>query len=384
MDEKAIKEEWDYEHSLYIEGYYPQLRGLANKPFQDQVNKELYNLLLQMNGYSEYQRLKSIDIFFLNGFETDMEPFQCCYFTYTVPLITNSLISILFLMNLMGGSSAGYGKAVSIQIDLKHQQIIKQPSVLFSSPHFWETIKPLFFEGLQQQKADLMDHAKVTDSWLSWDRIESDISFAFLPNALLVVYDENELYPLEQRWTVQIPYDTIPGIFNRSVVDPKSWKNSYSYYTAPSGWERYDSGKGEWSQGRQYESEISFMIKYPATCTLQRDQTAPYRIKLTVPDADSNGNSTSTHPTTIEIDSHYLATQQEGKWMKIQGLPFHMQTDPAENKISYVSQLHTSSLLLSETELNALTRYEIRIVVNVTDSTDFRLINQILGTLRVY
>lgn len=382
MGEKAIKEEWDYEHSLYIEGYYPQLRGLTNKPFQDQVNKELYNLLLQMNGYSEYQRLKSIDMFFLNGFETDMEPFQCCYFTYTVPLITNSLISILFLTYYIIGPAGAYQAAISVQIDLKNQQIIKQPFVLFSSPRFWETIKPYFFEGLQQQKAPLMDHAKVTDSWLSWEKAEMYLSFAFLPNALLVVYDENELYPLQQRWTVQIPYDAIPNIFNRSIVDPKSWKNSYSFYTAPSGWERYDSGKGEWDNGRQYESEIGFMIKYPATCTLQRDQATPYRIKLIIPNTDSNGNNT--HPTTIDIDSHYLATQQEGDWMRIQGLPFYRQTDSTESKISYVSQLHTPSLLLSDTELNALTRYEIRITVNITDSTDFRLINQILGTLRVY
>ncbi|MCE5223101.1 hypothetical protein LLG10_02780, partial [bacterium] len=95
-------------------------------------------------------------------------------------------------------------------------------------------------------------------------------------------------------------------------------------------------------------------------------------------------NGKSNHTTTIEIDSHYLATQQEGEWMKIQGLPFYMQTDLKANKIIYISQLHSPSLLLSETELNALTRYEIRITVNTTDSTDFRLINQILGTLRVY
>jgi len=189
MDEKAINEEWDYEHSLYIEGNYPQLRGLANKPFQDQVNQELYNLLLQMNGYSEYQKLKSIDALFLKGYETDMEPIQSCYFTYTIPLISNSLISILFQTYYIIGSAGAYQATVSVQIDLKHQQIIKQPSALFSSPQFWDTIKPYFFDGLQQLKAPRMDHATVTDSWLNWDKAEMYLSFAFLPDALLVVYD---------------------------------------------------------------------------------------------------------------------------------------------------------------------------------------------------
>ncbi|MDD4664311.1 MAG: hypothetical protein PHD83_06590 [Caldisericia bacterium] len=379
MSDKMIKEESEQECILIIEGYYPQLRGLANKPFQDQVNKELYNLLLYTDDYAglrEYVTIntKSVDEYF--PAYSDL----CYHFTYTVPLISEDLISILFQTYYIIGPAGAYQAAVSVQIDLKNQQIIKQPSVLFSSPHFWETIKPYFFDGLQQLKAPIMDHATVTDSWLNWDNIQYDISFAFLPDALLIVYNENESYPLQQRWMVEIPYEKIPGIFNQSIVDPKSWKKSYSFYTTPSGWERYDSGKGKWDRGRQYESEISFMIKYPNTCSLQRDQATPYRITLTVPDTDKNNN----HPTTIEIDSHYLATQQEGDWMRIQGLPFYRQTDSTENKISYVSQLHTPSLLLSDTELNALTRYEIRITVNTTDSTDFRLINQILGTLRVY
>jgi len=379
MSDKMIKEESEQECILLIEGYYPQLRGLANKPFQDQVNKELYNLLLYTDDYAglrEYVTIntKSVDEYF--PAYSDL----CYHFTYTVPLISEDLISILFQTYYIIGPAGAYQAAVSVQIDLKNQQIIKQPFVLFSSPQFWDTIKPYFFDGLQQQKAPLMDHATVTDSWLSWDNIQYDISFAFLPDALLVVYDENELYPLEQRWMVKIPYQSIPGIFNKSIIDPKSWKNSYSFYAAPSGWERYDSGKREWSQGGQYESEIGFMIKYPVTCTLQRDKTTPYRIILTVPDTDKNNN----RPTTIEIDSHYLATQQEGDGIRIQGLPFHRQIDSTENNIIYVSQLHTPSLLLSETELNALTRYEIRITVNVTDSTDFSLINQVLGTLRVY
>lgn len=380
MSDKMISEENEYECILHIDGYYPLFRGFVDNSFQDQVNKELYNFLLYTDGYADLKKLVTINTTSLDDYRSPADTYLYYYFTYTVPLITDKLISILFLIYYKIGSAGAYQTAVSVQIDLKNQQIIKQPSVLFSSSRFWETIKPLFFEGLQQQKADLMDHATVTDSWLNWETIESDISFAFLPDALLVVYDENELYPLEQRWMVKIPYQSIPGIFNKSIIDPKSWKNSYSFYAAPSGWERYDSGKREWSQGGQYESEIGFMIKYPVTCTLQRDKTTPYRIILTVPDTDKNNN----RPTTIEIDSHYLATQQEGDGIRIQGLPFHRQIDSTENNIIYVSQLHTPSLLLSETELNALTRYEIRITVNVTDSTDFSLINQVLGTLRVY
>ncbi|MCE5224224.1 DUF4163 domain-containing protein, partial [bacterium] len=157
MSDKMIKEESEQECFLIIEGYYPQLRGLANKPFQDQVNKELYNLLLYADGYAglrEYVTIntKSVDEYF--PAYSDL----CYHFTYTVPLISEDLISILFQTYYIIGPAGAYQAAVSVQIDLKNQQIIKKPSVLFSSPHFWETIKPYFFDGLQQQKADLMDH----------------------------------------------------------------------------------------------------------------------------------------------------------------------------------------------------------------------------------
>ncbi|MCE5223098.1 DUF4163 domain-containing protein, partial [bacterium] len=158
MSDKMISEENEYECILHIDGYYPLFRGFVDNSFQDQVNKELYNFLLYTDGYAELKKLVTINTTSLDDYRSPADPYLYYYFTYTVPLITDKLISILFLIYYKIGSAGAYQTAVSVQIDLKNQQIIKKPSVLFSSPHFWETIKPYFFDGLQQQKADLMDH----------------------------------------------------------------------------------------------------------------------------------------------------------------------------------------------------------------------------------
>lgn len=351
-----------------IRGSYPKWNGFRNKAFQDEVNLAILESLKTFQGYDERPSMHSIDSMrseyisrsdaYLNDLCVNDDVFPNFHlaisFSYSVSLLTPDFISIIFLCYHVIGTAGAYETAYTMNIDIKNEKIMRQPSTLFSTSIYWSYLKPLFLDRLKALYPSI-ESAKVDDEWLSWDSIRQNISFAFTPSNFLIIYNENETYSMEKRYIISIPYKEVIHLLNPNFVNLKQWQNAYSYFTSMKDWSSFTFFDPN-------NMVFGYLIKYPNACKTNIDSEKG-QITIEIP-------SKLAKVTILYNDKKQSLENDKTDLIRFHGDSYEM-----------TEFRNTSNIILSARERNILVNIEY--MASITDDS-IQEINKILSTIRSF
>lgn len=197
-----------------VKGSYPVITGFEDHSIESFVNQSIkYAIQAQVKKQSQEWINQYIFLF-----------------SYRIMLLHESFISILLEYNVNIGGSHGYDRAKAVNIDLKKRKILQDDELFYPNSHYWEVIKPIFKSEFEKQ---FHGNIILNEKLLDFSIIHTDLSFAFTPENLVIVYNENET---DSRFSSRV-YIDIPLNKLSSITPYKEMENAYSYKTAPKNWE---------------------------------------------------------------------------------------------------------------------------------------------------
>lgn len=354
--------------TLSIRGSYPIWKGFRNKSFQKEVNLAILGAIKSFQGYDERPAMHSIDStrdefmrssdLYLNNLCEDVDLIPdlrlATFFSYSISLLTPDFISIIFFCYYIIGTAGTYETAFTMNIDVKNEKIMHQPSELFSTTDYWDSLRLLFLDRLKTQHPPIQS-AKIDAEWLTWESIWQYISFAFTPSHFLIIYNENETYSMEKRYIVPIPYNEVIHLLKKDFVNLPQWKEAYSSTTTIK----------DWSSFSFYEDNsqvFGYGVKYPNDYSACSDQEKGHII-ITVPNDEAK----------ITIQYNPAKSSLEKKYsdvIRFLGYSYEVTEVPEEHYI-----------VLSPRERKVFIRIEY--TDSLSEST-MSEINKILSTIRLF
>jgi hypothetical protein len=371
-----------YESGIYeVNGAYPIISGFQNKQVEGKVNLWIKEAILEE---AKRRSREWITRYTFN-------------FSYKIMLLNESFVSVLFETNIYKGGSHFYNRAKSINIDLKKEKKLSDDELFNSNIHYWETLKPIFKKDFEKQfKGEIV----LSDELMEFSIIHPDLSFAFTPDKLAIIYDENGT---DSRFSSRV-YVFIPLVYISKITPYQGFPNAYSYYSAPKGWEILENRgdiRSDMNQG--------YLIKFPAIKDKDGNISNLYRINfhdvvisipfpenkiinrspddlqgfdtlkasLQIQWRDIDGSEILTNKTNLpEIKKKNNNDIKGGYWEKeqINGIWFEKESD--NEVICYRGILKGTEYLLTITKPNTES--------NELEELIITRINQILGTFRFY
>jgi hypothetical protein len=225
-----------YESGIYeVNGAYPIISGFQNKQLEGKVNLWIKEAILEEAKSRSREWITRYNFFF----------------SYKIMLLNESFVSILFEYNMSKGGH-GYDRAKSVNIDLKKEKILTDDELFYTRRHYWGTLKPLFKADFEKQfKGEIV----LSEELMEYEIIHPDLSFAFTPDKLVIIYSENET---DSRFSSRV-YVFVPLVNISKITPYQGFPNAYSYYSAPKGWEILENRNDVRSDMNQ-----GYLIKYPA------------------------------------------------------------------------------------------------------------------------
>lgn len=219
----------------FVKGTFPVIIGFKDQIIELYVNQSIKDTIqAEINKYSQE---------WINQYTF--------LFSYRIMLLHESFISVLLEYHVNIGGSHGYDRAKAINIDLKKKKLLQDDELFYQDTHYWETIKPIFKSEFEKQFfGDIILNEKLLD----YPIIHLDLSFAFSPENLVIVYSENET---DSRFASRV-YINIPLNKLSNITPYKVLKNAYSYQSAPENWEVIEN-----RNDIQNDLNQGFIIKYP-------------------------------------------------------------------------------------------------------------------------
>lgn len=354
--------------TLGIRGSYLKWKGFKNKAFQEEVNLAILESIKSFQGYDERPSMHSIDSMrkeYISRSDSYLK--DLCvndidfpdlhlsnHFSFSISLLTPDFISIIFYCYYQIGMAGCYETAFTINIDVKNEKIIRQPSALFSTSTYWDSLKPLFLERLKTLHPAIKS-ATIDAEWLTWESIWQYISFAFTPTNFLIIYNENETYSMDKRYIVPIPYNEVINLLNKDFVNLNQWQEAYSYFTANKDWSYF-------SFFDPNNQVFGYLVKYPKGCITNTDLEKG-QIMIDIPSKQAKVTVQFTNKKPYE-------EQRYTDLIRFHGYSYEMTEFPDDG-----------FTVLSSRERNVIIKIEY--LATLTDDSILE-INKILSTIRLY